>query len=145
MPTEKQLANLRPPWKPGERVPGAGRPRKRPISEAYDDLVRSIAPANVRTAMGLGKDATWADCIALGQARKAVRGDAVAAKEVREGIEGKATQRFEFAAGDADSRLAEFVVVYATAVPGAVEDPKIIDVAPEQPELLEDPQREQEK
>jgi hypothetical protein len=125
------LANLRPPWKPGERVPGAGRPRKRPVSEAYDALLRSVAPAQVRSAMGLGKTATWADCIALGQARRAVRGDSTCAKEVREAVEGKATQRFEFT--PTESGAPEFFVVYAPGIPGipAKELPEaIIDVKP---------------
>jgi hypothetical protein len=139
MPTEKQLANLRPPWKPGERVPGAGRPRKRPISEAYDDLVRSVAPGPVRAALGLGKDATWADCIALGQARRAVKGDSACAKEVREGVEGKSTQRIELGAPGKGEGVYEFVVTYENAVPGITErlqkklDGQVIDVKPEDP------------
>ena len=87
------LENLKPFEKgnPG----GPGRPRKRPVSEAYDDHVRELLPTEVRVAMKLKPGATWADAIAVGLARKAVAGDVGAAKEIREAVEGKATQRIE--------------------------------------------------
>ncbi len=94
-------ATLKPPWKPGQSGNptglNAGRPRKRPLTEAYDDRLRSLVPPEVRMAMKLPKDATWADAIALGIARKAIAGDVNAAKEQREATEGKAPQRIEIA------------------------------------------------
>lgn len=91
--------NLRPPWQPGERVPGAGRPKKRPISEAYDDLLRSALPQRERVALGLPKGTTWAEAIALARGRQALSTRSASAvlstKEMREGVEGKSTQRVE--------------------------------------------------
>jgi hypothetical protein len=142
MPVPKQLAEH--VFQPGRSGNPGGRPRKRAVSDRYAELMESPLPEKIRRAMELPAGALWGDAIVLAGARTGLRSTEAgtsARKEIRESIEGKSTQRFEFAAGDADSRLAEFVVVYATAVPGAV-DPKIIDVAPEQPELLEDPSRE---
>lgn len=109
-------SHLAPRWEPGQSGNPGGRPRKRPLSEAYDDLLRQVAPAEVRAVLKLGPKSTWADCIAIGQARRAVKGDSTCAKELREAIEGKATQRIELA--EAEGRRPEFVVVYANAVPG---------------------------
>lgn len=103
-----KATGLRPPWQPGESGNPNGRPRKRPLSEGYDDLLRQEIPevmlrqlntmlVNNRpvTVNVLKKGATWADAIAYGQAKKAAQGDATCAKEMREGVEGKATQRVE--------------------------------------------------
>lgn len=90
------------PFQPGVSGNPAGRPRKRPQSEANDELLRSEVPEIMRTSMnkGMGKEvlakgATWADAIAYGLARKAVAGDSAAAKELRESVEGKSVQRVE--------------------------------------------------
>src|SRR5580700_9740837 len=141
-------------WPKGTSGNPGGRPRKRAVSDRYAELMESPLPEKIRRAMELPAGALWGDAIVLAGARTSLRNTEAgtsARKEIRESIEGKSTQRFEFAAGDADSRLAEFVVVYATAVPGIEEKPEpvdesqIIDVAPEQPELLEDPKRENEE
>jgi hypothetical protein len=121
--------NLRPPWKPGERVPGAGRPRKRPISEAYDELLRELLPEQERMALKLPKGTTWARAIALSRGRKALtRAGVLDAKEMREATEGRAMQRIEF--GEGGSTQAEFFVVYGSAIPGT----KVLDLKAELPD-----------
>jgi hypothetical protein len=133
-------------WPKGVSGNPGGRPKKRAVSDRYAELMESPLPEKIRRAMELPAGALWGDAIVLAGARTGLRNTEAgtsARKEIRESIEGKSTQRFEFSAGDADSRLAEFVVTYADAIPGVEE--KVIDVKPEQPELLEDPQREQEK
>lgn len=101
-------ANLK-PWGPNNPPPlSPGRPRKRPQSEANDDLLRMEIPESMlrqlNTVMQNGRavqmqilkaGATWADAIAYGLAKKAVMGDATAAKELRESVEGKSVQRVE--------------------------------------------------
>lgn len=90
------------PWGPNNPPPIGGRPRKRPQSEANEELLRSEIPEVMRLSMnkGMGKEvlkkgACWADAIAYGLARKAVAGDSAAAKELRESVEGKSVQRVE--------------------------------------------------
>ena len=101
-------ANLK-PWGPNNPPPlSPGRSRKRPQSEANDDLLRTEIPDAWRKAMNsvmmdgrkqnveiLKKGATFADAIAYGLAKKAMIGDATAAKELRESVEGKSVQRVE--------------------------------------------------
>ena len=112
------LANLKPPFQVGHApLPGAGRPRKRPITEEYDDLVREPVPVEIARAMKLKPGTTWGRAMAIARAREALQaGGTPAAKEMREAIEGKATQRIELSRSE--ERASEFVVVYATAIPG---------------------------
>jgi Family of unknown function (DUF5681) len=92
-----RIENLRPPWKPGESGNPGGRPRKRPISQRYEEIVEVPLSERERKRLGLWQGATWGDAIALSQARAAVNGRTDAAREIREAIEGKATQRVEMA------------------------------------------------
>lgn len=88
----KSLANFR-KWAPGQSGNPSGRPRKRPISDRYAEIVETILPDVVRNAVGLPNGATYGDAIALSQARQATKGKPEAAREVREAIEGKTSQR----------------------------------------------------
>jgi hypothetical protein len=96
MPTEKQLANLRPPWKPGETGNAGGRPSKRPLTDAYDSLLRQALPEPERKALKLPTGTTWAQAIALSRGRSALRSTAAAtlsAKEMADRTEGKSIAR----------------------------------------------------
>lgn len=117
-------------FKPGNPG-GPGAPRKRPITEEYDEVVRELLPEKERRALGLPPGTTWGRAIALSRARHALLKTGVAdAKEMREAIEGKSTQRIELTAHRED-RTPEFVVVYATPIPGLKEESKdIIDMVP---------------
>lgn len=88
----KSLANLK-KWVPGQSGNPSGRPRKRPISDRYAEMVETMLPNDVRTALRLPEGATYGDAIALAQARQAIKGKPEAAREIREAIEGKSTQR----------------------------------------------------
>jgi hypothetical protein len=90
-----RIANLRPPWKPGESGDPAGRPKKRPISDRYNFLVEMRLPKKLRLELGLWKGATYADALAMRQIDAAIAGNCQAAREVREAIEGKSNQRLE--------------------------------------------------
>lgn len=114
-------ATLRPPWGPDNPPPKSpGRPPKRPQSEAYEDWLREPVSkekiAQFRLDGIILKDsATNATVVAMAMGRKAIRGDVNAAKEMREAVEGKSISRIELTG---DQKAPEFVVVYATAVPG---------------------------
>jgi hypothetical protein len=123
-PSEKSLANLR-HFKPGNPG-GPGAPRKRPMSEANDDLLRMEIPEdmlrglNMAVIAGVRKDmkilkpgATWADAIAYGLVKKALLGEVPAAKELRESVEGKSTQRIELISHE--DKQVELSVVFETA------------------------------
>jgi hypothetical protein len=131
-------------FKPGVSGNPTGRPRKRPASEAYDDLLRMEIPDKMRHAMNqslgdpppLKKGATWADAMALGVMKRALTGDAAAAKELREGVEGKSTQRIELA--PPEDRTTTLTITFAPAI--EKKEKPVIDVkaaAVDQPQLLE--------
>lgn len=88
----KSLANLK-KWAPGQSGNPTGRPRKRPISDRYAEMVETVLPDDLRNAVGLPNGATYGDAIALSQARQAIKGKPEAAREIREAIEGRTTQR----------------------------------------------------
>lgn len=143
-PTEAQIASQFKPGNPG----GPGRPRKRPQSEAYDDLLRRKLPpefAAVLRQFGLPKDATWADAFAAALAREALKGNVIAVKEMREATEGKATQRIELLSHE--DKTVEISVTFENAPapvdPLAVAKPveKIIDVEVEKSAETKEPKR----
>jgi hypothetical protein len=101
-----------------------GRPRKGPISEAYDNLLRARLPEKERKALGLKPGVTWAQAIAVALARHALTPSGVeSAKELREAVEGRATQQVELP--DGVDRKTEFIVTYGTAIPSAKTLPAI--------------------
>jgi len=121
-------ANLK-PFPPGVSGNPAGRPRKRPISEAYDDLVRLELPEKIRLSANLPKGSTWADAIALSMARQALKGDVPAAKEVREAIEGKSVQRVELTSPE--DKGFEVRVTFELPVPERERRERVLDVEPQ--------------
>src|SRR5271157_809947 len=80
------LKNLCPPWQPGESGNPGGRPKKKPISEAYERLVLEEAAkvaglprwARAKSLKGL----TYADLVAHAMLREAIKGKVPAASEV---------------------------------------------------------------
>ena len=98
------LANLRPPWKPGEIPNPTGISRKRPITDHYYERAESPVPEKLREKINalLGEEllepgATWAQANALRRFVSAVMeaNGTADSKEIREAIEGKAPQRIE--------------------------------------------------
>jgi len=133
-------------FKPGH--PGSGgRPRKRPLTESHDDLLRTEVPPAILRAlapMGIKKGATWAEAISLSLAHQAVvKGNVLAAKEMRESTEGKAPQRIEVMSHE-DKRV-EICVQYDDPVDARDLDAfrekahQIIDVTPENAIVVREP------
>jgi hypothetical protein len=113
-------------FKPGNPG-GPGGKRKRPVSEANDDLLRLEIPVEMLDSLNMAivhgvkrnmkvlkPGATWADAIAYGLVKKAVQGEVPAAKELRESVEGKSTQRIELISHE--DRQVELSVVFENAV-----------------------------
>ena len=97
--SEKSRANLI-EWQKGQSGNPSGRPKRRPITEAYILMGRRRVPKKIRSVLGLGPKATWSDAVALGQFFNAAKGRSANATEIREAIEGKATQRIELSGYD---------------------------------------------
>ena len=117
-------SSLRPPWGPGNPPPiSPGRPRKRPLSEAYEDWLRQAVDRDTivklrSKGIRVPTDATNADMVAMSQGREAISGKTNAAREMREAVEGKAMQRIELSRPE--DRSVEFSIVYANAMPNAM-------------------------
>jgi len=139
--SENSLANLAPPWEPGQSGNPKGRPPKRPQSEANEELLRRAAPVEVVVALrnlGLPANATCAEVLALCLFREGIKGNVVAIKELRESVEGKAMQRIELTSPE--DRGWEVRVTYAEEVAPR----RVIDVVTEAIETREGIEEEKE-
>ena len=129
MPSEASLANLK-PFEPGRSGNPGGRPKKRPLSDRYAELLESPLPEKVRKAMDptgetLRPGSTWGDGIALAAARESIqKGGWSARKDVREAVEGRSVQRIELGAPGASG----FEVVVSFEPPLKRAGDKTIDV-----------------
>lgn len=74
-----------------------GRPRKRPISERYNELAELLLPEKDRVKLGLPVGSTYGDALVLSVYKAALAGRTDAAREIRESIEGRAPQRMQAA------------------------------------------------
>ena len=83
-------------FKAGEPSPNpSGRPKRRPVTDAYLEAMMRPLPDNIRRQLGLEKGANYLQAMALGTLRSGVKGNHGAAREIREATEGKSTQRVE--------------------------------------------------
>jgi hypothetical protein len=89
---------LRPPWKPGESGNPSGkpgRPKTKPITEAYQAVISDRLPEHLRKVklgqhtLELPEGSTFADLIAIGQCASAIKGNTAAAEEIANRLEGK--------------------------------------------------------
>ncbi len=77
------------PWKPGQSGNPGGRPKKKPLTEAYGRILKRRVPAEVVRKLGLKGHPTYAEMIALSLAREAVKGKVQAAAELADRVEGR--------------------------------------------------------
>lgn len=116
------------PFQPG-CAPGPGRPRKRPLSDAYAEQLRTTFPLKMCKALGIPLGSTWAEALTEVAFRTALKSTEVGVsqrKEIREAIEGKAPVRYELRQ---DGEI-EFRVVYEQPLQRhrLEDEKKIIDV-----------------
>jgi hypothetical protein len=131
-------------WQPGQSGNLRGRPKKRPITSEYENILATPAPDLVVDPLrgfGAKRGDSWARVIGLAQVRNALMPTGVgafAARELREACEGKAPKRVELVT--AEERTISITVEYEppryerpvldTRIPGA----RMIDATPEPPE-----------
>jgi hypothetical protein len=100
-----KIENLRPAWRPGESGNPAGRPKRRPISDAYAEYLQRPVPEKLRSELDLWEGATFADAIAAGLVIAVCKGSVAAARELREATEGKAGDRPKEISGPVNLRV----------------------------------------
>lgn len=96
-------SNLLPPWQPGVAPNPGGRPKTKPISDAYRRMLDLTLPPQVLAKLGkqfaaVG-DRKACDLIALGMGLAAAKGSAFAAAEIADRVEGKVPQALTDADG----------------------------------------------
>jgi hypothetical protein len=96
----KSLANLRPPWNPGDVPNPTGKNRNRPFSDRYAEIAEEVMPEKLRKMFNkearaevLKPGATWGDADAYGQFLQTAKGNVNAAAEVANRVEGKPPRR----------------------------------------------------
>jgi Family of unknown function (DUF5681) len=97
-------------FQPGVSGNPGGRPKKRPISDRYMELVELEVPEEYRIKQGLPVGATFGDAIAMATVKTALAGNPATMREIREAIEGKTGQRPE--SPDVQDRGFEIRVTY---------------------------------
>jgi hypothetical protein len=99
----KNTSGLLPPWKPGQSGNPTGRPKKRPITDEYFQILGEPIPEEIRAMVNkqfnqeiLQPGATWARAGAVRRVMDMIMPNGhPASKEIREAIEGKAPLRLE--------------------------------------------------
>ena len=79
-------------WKPGESGNMSGRPKRKPLTDAYAALLDKPIPSDMARQLKLDESTTYAQVIAMSLVREAVKGKVNAAAEVADRVEGKITQ-----------------------------------------------------
>jgi hypothetical protein len=79
-------------WKPGQSGNPGGRPKRKPLTDAYAALLDKPIPPDMARQLKLDESTTYAQVIAISLVREAVKGKVQAAAEVADRVEGKITQ-----------------------------------------------------
>ena len=89
------------PWPKGVSGNPGGRPKSKPVTEAYQARVSEELPDPLRKVrvgrawIELPKGSTFLDLISFGQCLEAAKGNTAAAKEIADRVEGKARQSLD--------------------------------------------------
>jgi hypothetical protein len=93
--TARNTAGLRPPWKPGESGNLSGRPKRKPLTDAYAALLDKPIPPDMARQLKLDESTTYAQVIAMSMVREAVKGKFNAAAELADRVEGRVMERVQ--------------------------------------------------
>ena len=85
---------------PGQSGNLSGRPKRKPLSDAYAALLNERVPEAEAAKLKLKPGATYADIIAMSLMREAIKGKVPAASEMADRIEGRAIQTQEISGPD---------------------------------------------
>jgi Family of unknown function (DUF5681) len=109
-------------WKKGQSGNPGGRPKTKPLTDAYRKSVSLVITPEVAKEMRLPAafvGMTVADVIAIGQAKAAIKGSTIAAREIADRIEGR------FDAPEADKKPGGMIVVIRAPRPNYEESDRL--------------------
>lgn len=100
------------PWKPGQSGNPGGRPRRKPISDAYTAILEA------QDAKGV----TGAQMIALAMFQQALKGNVQAVREITDRVEGALRQSVDVVFGSmTDEELEEWIAEHLTNAGGGAD------------------------
>ena len=79
-------------WKPGQSGNPSGRPKRKPLTDAYAAILTKRIPAAVARKLQLLGRPTYAQVIAMSLAQEAIKGKVQAASELADRVEGRVSQ-----------------------------------------------------
>jgi hypothetical protein len=77
---------------PGQSGNPSGRPKRKPLSDAYSALLGQTVPPEMARQLRISEASTYAEVVAMALLKEAVKGKVNAAAEVADRVEGKITQ-----------------------------------------------------
>ena len=86
--------NLR-PWQPGQSGNPGGRPRRKPLSDAYSALLGQTVPPEIARQLRISETSTYAEVVAMALLKEAVKGKVNAAAELADRVEGRVMERVQ--------------------------------------------------
>ena len=93
--TARNTAGLRPPWKPGESGNLSGRPKRKPLTDAYAALLGQTVPPEIARQLRISESSTYAEVVAMALLKEAVKGKVNAAAELADRVEGRVMERVQ--------------------------------------------------
>ena len=87
-------------WKPGQSGNPGGRPKRKPLTDAYAALLDKPIPPDMARQLKLDESTTYAEVIAMSLLREAVKGKVNAAAELADRTEGRVAQAVEHSGPD---------------------------------------------
>jgi len=86
--------NLR-PWQPGQSGNPGGRPKRKPLTDAYAALLDKPIPPDMARQLRISEASTYAEVVAMALLKEAVKGKVNAAAELADRVEGRVMERVQ--------------------------------------------------
>jgi hypothetical protein len=82
-------------WKPGESGNMSGRPKRKPLTDAYSALLGQTVPPEIARQLRISETSTYAEVVAMALLKEAVKGKVNAAAELADRVEGRVMERVQ--------------------------------------------------
>jgi hypothetical protein len=82
-------------WKPGQSGNPGGRPKRKPLTDAYSALLGQTIPLDVARQLRISEASTYAEVVAMALLKEAVKGKVNAAAELADRVEGRVMERVQ--------------------------------------------------
>jgi hypothetical protein len=80
---------------PGQSGNPSGRPKRKPLSDAYSALLGQTVPPEIARQLRISETSTYAEVVAMALLKEAVKGKVNAAAELADRVEGRVMERVQ--------------------------------------------------